>query len=83
MSATITTERPLTQRPPITFRLPKPGVPDPYFGLSRAYYYTLEQRGVLKLVRITEEGKERGITLIPYKDMLRFVQAQAEAEEQR
>jgi hypothetical protein len=61
---------------PETFRLPKPGVSDPFFGFSRAFYYAGEQRGYWKLIRIRDEGKDRGVTLIPYKDVLRFVQAQ-------
>ena len=66
---------------PETFRLPKPGVADPYFGFSRSFYYAAEKRGWLKLVRIRDEGKDRGVTLIPYKDVLRFVQAQMKAQE--
>jgi hypothetical protein len=61
---------------PETFRLPKPGVSDPFFGFSRAFYYAGEQRGYWKLIRIREEGKDRGVTLIPYRDVLRFVQSQ-------
>jgi hypothetical protein len=61
---------------PETFRLPKPGVSDPFFGFSRAFYYSGEQRGYWRLIRIRDEGKERGVTLIPYQDVLRFVQSQ-------
>jgi hypothetical protein len=62
---TITTEATTTR--PEFFRLPKPGSGDPYFNLSRSFYYQLEARKLLKLVRIRDEGKERGITLIPYQ----------------
>ena len=62
---------------PEFFRLPKPGVSDPFFGLSRSFYYQMEARGWLKLVRICAEGKERGVTMIPYVDVLRFVREAA------
>jgi hypothetical protein len=61
---------------PEFFRLPKPGVADPYFGFSRSFYYALEDRGVLKLVRIRDKGKDKGVTLIPYADVATFVRAQ-------
>lgn len=63
------------QRPEF-FRLPKPGVGDPYFGLSRSFYYLAEARGWLTLVRICGEGKERGITLIPFREVAAFVAKQ-------
>lgn len=81
MPKTITTPSPETiALRPDTFRLPKPGVSDPYFGCSRSYYYEGEKRGYWKLIRIRDEGKERGITLIPYEDVLRFVRQQMEAQ---
>jgi hypothetical protein len=55
---------------PEYYRLPKPGSSDPYYGFSRAFYYTAEKRGWLKLVRIRGEGKSRGVTLINYADEL-------------
>jgi hypothetical protein len=63
------------QRPEF-FRLPKPGVSDPYFGFSRSFYYMAEARGWLTLVRIRDKGKERGITLIPYKAVSAMVRSQ-------
>jgi hypothetical protein len=33
---------------PETFRLPKPGVSDPYFGFSCSFYYSGEERGYWK-----------------------------------
>jgi hypothetical protein len=61
---------------PEFFRLPKPGAPDPYFGFSRSFYYAMEKRGWLKLVRVRDEGKEKGITLIPYAQVAAFVRKQ-------
>jgi len=60
-----------SQRPEF-FRLPKSGV-DPYFGLGRSFYYEGEQRGYWKLVRIRDRGKIRGVTLIPYDSVARFI----------
>jgi hypothetical protein len=66
---------------PTTYRLPKPGEGDRFFGFSRSFYYNGEAKGWWKLIRIRDEGKERGITLVPYQDVLRFVQAQMEAQD--
>jgi hypothetical protein len=51
---------------PATFRLPKSGERDPYFGLSRSFYYAAEAEGQLKLVRLKKRGNTRGVTLVPY-----------------
>jgi hypothetical protein len=69
------------QRPPITFRLPKPSVADPYFGFSRSFYYSLEQRGIIRLIRIRDEGKDKGVTLIRYADVLKLVNEQAKEQQ--
>lgn len=66
---------------PEFFRLPKPGLADPFFGFSRSFYYRLEKRGQLKLFRILEDGKEKGVTLIRYRDVWDFVQAQIAHQE--
>jgi hypothetical protein len=66
---------------PEFFRLPKPGSGDPFFGFSRSFYYQLEARGLLKLVRIRDKGKERGVTLIPYAAVAAFVRSQMEGGE--
>ena len=68
-------------RRPEFFRLPKPAQGDPFFGFSRSFYYEGEKRGWWKLLRIRDEGKERGVTLIPYADVASFVQAQMEAQQ--
>jgi len=61
--------------------LPKPGVVDPFFGLSRSFYYRLEERGKLQLFRLRDEGKEKGVTLIRYRDVWNFVQAEIAQQE--
>jgi hypothetical protein len=60
---------------PETFRLPKPGQHDRHFGGTRTWYYDLESRGLLKLIRVTAPGRKRGIVLIPYSDVLNLVNA--------
>jgi hypothetical protein len=62
---------------PEFFRLPKPGTGDPHFGFSRSFYYNGEERGWWKLVRIRDEGKERGVTLVPYSVIAAFVREAA------
>ena len=72
-------ERTNTVRPEF-FRLPQTGG-DPFFGLTRAYYYGEEKAGRLKLVRLRKPGAERGVTLVPYARISTLVQkAQAQAE---
>ena len=62
---------------PEFFRLPKPAQGDPFFGFSRAFYYEGEKRGYWKLIRIRDEGKTRGITLIKFDDIAAFVREAA------
>jgi hypothetical protein len=57
---------------PEFFRLPKSG-PDIFFGLTRSWYYLAESRGWIKLKRLRERGKLRGVTLIPYKSVKDFL----------
>jgi hypothetical protein len=74
----LTTTEATTARPEF-FRLPKPGSGDLHFGFSRSFYYCGEQRGYWKLVRIRDNGKERGVTLVPYSAIAAFVRSQIEA----
>lgn len=60
---------------PEWFRLPSRG-PDPHFGLTRPWYYAAEKRGDIRLVRIRERGKLRGITLVPYDAIAAFIRGQ-------
>lgn len=50
---------------PVTFRLPACGG-DPYFGLTKSYYYGLEAKGLIELLRLRDKGKNRGVTLVPF-----------------
>ena len=55
-----------TTTKPETFRLPKPGQRDPYFGLPRTAFYELEKAGAIRLIRLRKRGYTRGVTLIPF-----------------
>ena len=71
----------ITTAEPVTFRLPRPGTGgDPHFGISRSHYYALEKRGLLRLIRIRGVGKERGITLVPFKQVELLLSAKEEQD---
>jgi hypothetical protein len=63
---------------PEFFRLPSSGG-DPYFGLTRSFYYEGEKRGYWRLVRLRDRGKLRGVTLIPFDAVASFVRKQTAA----
>jgi hypothetical protein len=52
---------------------------DPHFGFTRSFYYEGENRGYWKLARIRERGKLRGVTLVNYDAVAKFVREQMEA----
>ena len=59
-------------REPEFFRLPITGN-DPYFGLTRSWYYAAEARGWIKLKRLRAVGKTRGVTLVPFQSVVEFL----------
>lgn len=61
---------------PEFFRLPTNGG-DPHFGLTRSWYYAAEKRGLLRLVRLRERGKLRGVSLVPYDIVSTLIRAEA------
>jgi hypothetical protein len=63
----------LPQLAPETFRLPKPGQRDPYFGLSRTTYYELERSGSIRFIRLRRRGNLRGLTLVPFNQMAELI----------
>ena len=69
----------VSQRPEF-FRLPKGRERDPFFSLSRSFFYRGEQLGYWRLVRIRERGKVRGITLVPFDAVEQFVRRQMEGD---
>jgi hypothetical protein len=68
---------------PETFRLPKPGERDPYFGLCRTAYYALEKEGTLRLIRLRKPGYVRGTTLIPFDEIASYVRELRSTEDAR
>jgi len=58
---------------PVTFRLPKPGKQDRYFGLSRTTYYELEKAGIIRMRRLCKRGNTRGIVLIVFEQVWAYV----------
>jgi hypothetical protein len=62
---------------PETFRLPKSGERDPYFGLSRTAYYELEAEGAIRFIRLRKRGNSRGITLIPFDEVQNYMRRAA------
>lgn len=65
---------------PEFFRLPIRGR-DPYYGLTRSFYYEGEKRGYWRLVRLRDRGRQRGVTLVPFDAVAAFVRAQQEGAE--
>jgi hypothetical protein len=66
---------------PEFFRLPKIGELDQYFGFTRGFYYEGERQGRWRLVRLRPKGKARGVTLVPYGEVLaRLREAQSEQD---
>lgn len=65
------TPAPLT---PEYFSLPKSGG-DPWFNCTRSWYYAAEKAGLIRLVRIKQRGRIRGITRVPYDEVAKLFQA--------
>ena len=55
------------------FRLPAPGKRDPYFGLSRGWYYKAADLGEIKMVAIRQRGAVRGVRLIVYDSVCDYI----------
>jgi hypothetical protein len=60
-------------RRPEFFALPKAGG-DPFFSLTRSWYYAAEKDGRLRLVRIRQRGKLRGVTRVSYDEVAKLFQ---------
>ena len=58
---------------PEFYSLPRAGG-DPFFSLSRSWYYAAEKAGLLKLVRIRQRGRLRGVTRVAYDDVAKLFQ---------
>ena len=66
---------------PETFRLPRPGERDPFWGLGRSFYYAAEKAGDIKLIRLRKRGNIRGVTLVPYDAVAKLVHEAAGGRE--
>jgi hypothetical protein len=55
------------------FRLPAPGKRDPYFGLSRAWFYKAEALGEIKMISVRQRGALRGVRLVVYDSVRAFI----------
>jgi hypothetical protein len=55
------------------FRLPQPGKRDPFFGLSRGWYYKAAAAGEIRMVAIRNRGAVRGVRLVAYDSVLDYV----------
>ena len=64
---------PPSENRPETFRLPRPGQRDPFFGLSRSTFYEWEKEGAIHLIKLRKRGKKRGTTLVPYDQVRAYV----------
>lgn len=48
------------------FRMPTPGKRDPFFNLSRAWYYKAAANGEIKVIHVRQRGALKGVTLIVF-----------------
>ena len=55
------------------FRLPQPGKRDPFFGLSRGWYYKAAAAGEIRMVAIRNRGAVRGVRLVAYDSVMDYI----------
>lgn len=55
------------------FRLPAPGKRDPYFGLSRGWYYKAAAAGEIRMVAVRQRNALRGVTLVVYDSVAAYI----------
>jgi len=61
------------------FRLPQPGKRDPYFGLSRAWYYKAAALGEIRMIAVRQRGALRGVRLVVYDSVVDYIRRSAQA----
>ncbi|HWZ95019.1 MAG TPA: hypothetical protein VNW30_07480 [Opitutaceae bacterium] len=54
------------------FRLPAPGKRDPFFGLSRGWYYKAAAHGEIKMIALRQRNALRGVRLVVYDFRVRL-----------
>lgn len=60
--------------------MPKPGKTDPFFGLTRGFYYQRIQAGDIRSVSLRQRGKLKGCRLIDYDSVLSYVRRMQDAQ---
>ncbi len=60
-------------RYPPYFRVPRSGARDKIFGMSRSFYYQLEQNGSSVFHRLRRKGNKRGVTLVSTARMREYI----------
>lgn len=58
---------------PEFFRLPAPRKRDPFFGLSRGWYYKAAAAGEIKMVSVRQRGALRGVRLVVLDSVLAYI----------
>lgn len=54
------------------FRMPAAGKRDPFFNLSRAWYYKAAANGEIKVIHVRQRGALKGVTLIVYDSVCAY-----------
>lgn len=57
---------------PEFIRLPTKGR-DPYFGLTRSYYYLLIKRGQVQSFTLRQRGQKNGVRLVKYDSVRDYI----------
>jgi hypothetical protein len=59
------------------FRLPASGARDPFFGLSRSWYYTAAALGEIRMIAVRKRGAVRGVRLVEYDSVAAYIRRAA------
>lgn len=78
VASTLLAQDQAAQHPVEFFRLPQPGKRDPYFGLSRAWYYKSASLGEIKMIAVRQRGALRGVRLVVYDSVAQFIRRSAQ-----
>jgi hypothetical protein len=62
------------------FRLPQPGKRDPFFGLSRGWYYKAHAAGEIRMVAVRQRGALRGVRLVAYDSVCAYIRRAAQTD---
>lgn len=62
------------------FRMPVAGKRDPFFNLSRAWYYKAAANGEIKVIHVRQRGALKGVTLIVYDSVCAYFRRSSAAD---